>query len=102
MIFFHTAGKAADRPLEAGFLAQAMRPAERTEPLYWQQSLYISLEDSSMSPFGWLVVGFALFMAAVAAFAWVQVSRHAQQRQQPQKRDPLEEASPSTRRDHRL
>ena len=35
-----------------------------------------------MTPFGWLVTAFALFMAGVCLFAYVQIERHAHQTRQ--------------------
>jgi len=35
-----------------------------------------------MTPFGWLVTAFALFMAGVCLFTFVQIERHAHQTRQ--------------------
>mgnify|MGYP003631935067 FL=1 len=35
-----------------------------------------------MSPFGWLVFAFAVFMAGVCLFTFVQIERHAYQNRQ--------------------
>jgi len=35
-----------------------------------------------MTPFGWIVAAFALFMAGVAGFTYVQIERHAHQNRQ--------------------
>lgn len=49
-----------------------------------------------MTPFGWLVTAFALFMAGVCLFTYVQIERHAHQRRQVQAaaRDAQEPPTP--------
>lgn len=37
-----------------------------------------------MTVFGWVVTGFAVFMACVSLFAFVQIERHGHQRRQQQ------------------